>query len=129
MSWPLCPGGGIGRRTSFRCWRSQGRGGSSPLLGTSGSALGAKLPRDFDEKTVEPGQLRVQPFLVRVVDDVAIDVAGDPFTVGLESHRERITSYVYGDIVYNADQERLDSELTWLDRLLIEIARELGPKG
>src|SRR3982750_3127194 len=29
-----CPGGGIGRRTSFRCWRSQGRGGSSPLLGT-----------------------------------------------------------------------------------------------
>ena len=30
-----CPDGGIGRRTSFRCWRSQGRGGSSPLLGTS----------------------------------------------------------------------------------------------
>src|ERR1044071_317642 len=30
----MCPGGGIGRRTSFRCWRSQGRGGSSPLLGT-----------------------------------------------------------------------------------------------
>ena len=29
-----CPEGGIGRRTSFRCWRSQGRGGSSPLLGT-----------------------------------------------------------------------------------------------
>src|SRR3546814_14188320 len=28
------PDGGIGRRTSFRCWRSQGRGGSSPLLGT-----------------------------------------------------------------------------------------------
>ena len=35
QSKPLCPGGGIGRRTSFRCWRSQGRGGSSPLLGTS----------------------------------------------------------------------------------------------
>ncbi len=32
-----CPGGGIGRRTSFRCWRSQGRGGSSPLLGTIAS--------------------------------------------------------------------------------------------
>src|SRR5687768_14015018 len=30
-----CPDGGIGRRTSFRCWRSQGRGGSSPLLGTT----------------------------------------------------------------------------------------------
>jgi hypothetical protein len=30
----VCPDGGIGRRTSFRCWRSQGRGGSSPLLGT-----------------------------------------------------------------------------------------------
>jgi hypothetical protein len=30
-----CPDGGIGRRTSFRCWRSQGRGGSSPLLGTN----------------------------------------------------------------------------------------------
>src|SRR3546814_4368419 len=29
-----CPDGGIGRRTSFRSWRSQGRGGSSPLLGT-----------------------------------------------------------------------------------------------
>ena len=33
ISFP-CPGGGIGRRTSFRCWRSQGRGGSSPLPGT-----------------------------------------------------------------------------------------------
>jgi hypothetical protein len=32
-----CPDGGIGRRTSFRCWRSQGRGGSSPLLGTIAS--------------------------------------------------------------------------------------------
>lgn|SRR5690606_28962309 len=31
---PRRPDGGIGRRTSFRCWRSQGRGGSSPLLGT-----------------------------------------------------------------------------------------------
>jgi hypothetical protein len=29
-----CPDGGIGRRTSFRCWRLQDRGGSSPLLGT-----------------------------------------------------------------------------------------------
>jgi hypothetical protein len=34
-SYPQCPDGGIGRRTSFRCWRSQGRGGSSPLPGTS----------------------------------------------------------------------------------------------
>ena len=34
MNLHLCPDGGIGRRTSFRCWRSQGRGGSSPLLGT-----------------------------------------------------------------------------------------------
>ena len=35
QSFPCpCPDGGIGRRTSFRCWRSQGRGGSSPLLGT-----------------------------------------------------------------------------------------------
>ncbi|VWX49026.1 hypothetical protein NOVOSPHI9U_20200 [Novosphingobium sp. 9U] len=34
-----CPDGGIGRRTSFRCWRSQGRGGSSPLLGTSTSQV------------------------------------------------------------------------------------------
>jgi hypothetical protein len=32
---PSCPDGGIGRRTSFRCWRSQGRGGSSPLPGTT----------------------------------------------------------------------------------------------
>ena len=53
QSHALCPGGGIGRRTSFRCWRSQGRGGSSPLLGTiakhrlsagqSGTAIGPRL--------------------------------------------------------------------------------------
>jgi DNA-binding PadR family transcriptional regulator len=42
----------------------------------------------------------------------------------LQSHRERITSYAYGEIVYRADQERLDAKLAWLDRLLIEIARE-----
>lgn len=47
----------------------------------------------------------------------------------LQSHRDRITSYVYGDIVYNADQERLDAKLAWLDRLLIQIAREIGPKA
>ena len=29
-----CPDGEIGRRTSFRCWRLHGRGGSSPLPGT-----------------------------------------------------------------------------------------------
>ena len=29
-----CPGGEIGRHASFRCWSSQGGGGSSPLLGT-----------------------------------------------------------------------------------------------
>ena len=33
QSMLLCPGGGIGRRTSFRCWRSQGRGGSSSSPG------------------------------------------------------------------------------------------------
>ena len=47
----------------------------------------------------------------------------------LQSHRDRITSYTYGDIVYNADQERLDAKLVWLDRLLIQIAREISPKG
>lgn len=30
----LCPGGEIGRRTSFRCWRFHDRGSSSLLLGT-----------------------------------------------------------------------------------------------
>ena len=30
-----CPGGGIGRRTRFRVWRSQGRAGSSPVPGTT----------------------------------------------------------------------------------------------
>jgi DNA-binding PadR family transcriptional regulator len=45
----------------------------------------------------------------------------------LQAHRDRITSYVYGTIVYNADQERLDAKLAWLDRLLIDIAREIGP--
>ena len=34
-----CPDGGIGRRTVFRWRRSQGRGGSSPLLGTIYSFL------------------------------------------------------------------------------------------
>ena len=31
---PLSPGGGIGRRAGFRCQWLNGRGGSSPLLGT-----------------------------------------------------------------------------------------------
>lgn len=47
----------------------------------------------------------------------------------LQSHRDRIASYMYGEIVYNADQERLDAKLAWLDRLLIEIAREISPRG
>ena len=34
LSTAHCPGGGIGRRASFRCWLSKGSGGSSPLLGT-----------------------------------------------------------------------------------------------
>ena len=46
----------------------------------------------------------------------------------LQTHRERMTSYPYGTIVYNADQERLDAKLAWLDRLLIEIARDLQSK-
>lgn len=46
----------------------------------------------------------------------------------LQSHRDRLTAYAYGDIVYDADQQRLDAKLGWLDRLLIEIARELKPK-
>jgi DNA-binding PadR family transcriptional regulator len=47
----------------------------------------------------------------------------------LQSHQQRISSYTYGEIVYRADQERLDSKLAWLDRLLIEIARDLTSKG
>ncbi len=47
----------------------------------------------------------------------------------LKSHRERLTAYVFGAIVYQADQERLDGKLVWLDRLLIELARDLTPKG
>jgi len=43
----------------------------------------------------------------------------------LQSHRERMLQYAYGEIVYNADQERLDAKLSWLDRLLIVVAREL----
>ncbi len=43
----------------------------------------------------------------------------------LQSHRERLIQYAYGEIVYNADQQRLDSKLIWLDRLLIEFAQEL----
>lgn len=33
-SFPTRPGGEIGRRTSFRCWRLHGREGSSPFPGT-----------------------------------------------------------------------------------------------
>jgi DNA-binding PadR family transcriptional regulator len=47
----------------------------------------------------------------------------------LEDHRERMSSYAYGEIVYRADQARLDAKLSWLDRLLIEVARDLNPKG
>lgn len=47
----------------------------------------------------------------------------------LQSHHERMTSYAYGEIVYRADQQRLDAKLGWLDQLLIEIARELNPKA
>jgi DNA-binding PadR family transcriptional regulator len=43
----------------------------------------------------------------------------------LHSHRDRMITYAYGEIVYNADQERLDAKLIWLDRLLIEFAQEL----
>ena len=32
--YPVCPGGGIGRHASFRCWWLYGRGSSSLLLGT-----------------------------------------------------------------------------------------------
>lgn len=47
------PGGGIGRRAGFRCQWLNGRGGSSPLLGTTplpsffGSRGGAKLDIPF----------------------------------------------------------------------------------
>lgn len=45
----------------------------------------------------------------------------------LQSHRERLTQYKYGDIVYLADEESLDAKLVWLDRLLIKLAQELTP--
>ena len=48
------------------------------------SALGAKLPGDLDEKTVEPAQLGFEPLLVRPIDDLAISVAGHPFAVTLQ---------------------------------------------
>ena len=38
-SLPTRPGGEIGRRTSFRCWRLHGREGSSPFLGTKKAPL------------------------------------------------------------------------------------------
>ncbi len=47
----------------------------------------------------------------------------------LQSHRSRIIKYAYGETVYNADQDRLDAKLIWLDRLLIEIARDLTVDG
>jgi len=45
----------------------------------------------------------------------------------LHAHRERLTQYRYGDIVFLADDESLDAKLMWLDRLLIKFARELTP--
>ena len=41
------PGGGIGRRASFRCWCPYGRGGSSPLLGTTPPSLPPGSPQLF----------------------------------------------------------------------------------
>ena len=41
----VCPGGGIGRRASFRCWYPHGCGSSSLLLGTKIST-----PCNFDCK-------------------------------------------------------------------------------
>ena len=38
-----CPGGGIGRRTSFRCWRSKDRGGSSSSPGHHPSGTSNKI--------------------------------------------------------------------------------------
>ena len=40
----LRPGGGTGRRTRFRVWRPQNRGGSNPLLGTDGPAARNRRP-------------------------------------------------------------------------------------
>ena len=48
---PPCPDGGIGRRTSFRCWRSQGRGGSSPLPGTSNSQTIGNVERSSSRRS------------------------------------------------------------------------------
>lgn len=39
----MSPGGGIGRRASFRCWWGQPRGGSSPLPGTINSFIFRRL--------------------------------------------------------------------------------------
>src|SRR5687768_13194332 len=50
-----CPDGGIGRRTSFRCWRSQGRGGSSPLLGTTPS----QHPESIEKSSARRSKRRV----------------------------------------------------------------------
>lgn len=47
----------------------------------------------------------------------------------LEGYRERLLADPYGEIVYAADFESLDAKLVWLDRLLIEVARDLTPKG
>ena len=38
-----CPGGEIGRHASFRCWWPKGRGGSSPLLGTTFESLDSNI--------------------------------------------------------------------------------------
>src|SRR6185369_5373026 len=48
------------------------------------SGLRADLPRDLNEEAVKPGELRVEALLVRIVDDVAIDIAGDAIAVGLQ---------------------------------------------
>ena len=45
MRWPQSPGGGTGRRTRFRVWRPQNRGGSNPLLGTHGDLEGRSRAR------------------------------------------------------------------------------------
>lgn len=105
------------------------------------TALGESALRNWTMRLHSRDMLPLDPLEQRVFSLTELDPAARVAWVAqakelilakkaeLEEHRERMTSYAYGEIIYKADQERLDAKLGWLDRLLIEIARDLKPKA
>src|SRR5947199_6608713 len=83
---PAGPGGGIGRRAGFRCQWLNGRGGSSPLLGTTLKTAG--VGPTSSEHQVEVTNYLHQGDLPAEVLASAESVAIDSETMGLRLGRD-----------------------------------------